>query len=216
MFGSVFVFPLVETTQTSFTCGKQRLRNDPRIYFHKLNLVQARRWRADSRLEQTLEERVKRNDEQRRFLLNPSAVKYLLTQAMTRENTEEEKAAATNRWFPFQLRREEKKRKNKKQRGNEGQRRFSEGNFDLCLEKSDNNGRKSSASTFVTVWNNHPSADGKKSLWNVNIVSCFPLLQGANASALEKEIGSEQFPVNEHYFGLVNVSDQYLSCAGSE
>ena len=30
--------------------------------------------------------------------------------------------------------------------------------------------------------------------------------QGANASALEKEIGSEQFPVNEHYFGLVNVS----------
>lgn len=30
-------------------------------------------------------------------------------------------------------------------------------------------------------------------------------LQGANASALEKEIGSEQFPVNEHYFGLVNV-----------
>lgn len=31
------------------------------------------------------------------------------------------------------------------------------------------------------------------------------LLQGANASALEKEIGPEQFPVNEHYFGLVNV-----------
>ncbi len=34
---------------------------------------------------------------------------------------------------------------------------------------------------------------------------CF-CLQGANASALEKEIGPEQFPVNEHYFGLVNVS----------
>lgn len=33
-----------------------------------------------------------------------------------------------------------------------------------------------------------------------------PPLQGANASALEKEIGPEQFPVNEHYFGLVNVS----------
>lgn len=31
------------------------------------------------------------------------------------------------------------------------------------------------------------------------------LFQGANASALEKEIGPEQFPVNEHYFGLVNV-----------
>ncbi|RXM93503.1 Ubiquitin carboxyl-terminal hydrolase 12 [Acipenser ruthenus] len=30
------------------------------------------------------------------------------------------------------------------------------------------------------------------------------LYQGANASALEKEIGPEQFPVNEHYFGLVN------------
>ncbi|XP_027676147.3 ubiquitin carboxyl-terminal hydrolase 12 isoform X2 [Chelonia mydas] len=29
-------------------------------------------------------------------------------------------------------------------------------------------------------------------------------LDGANASALEKEIGPEQFPVNEHYFGLVN------------
>ncbi|KAI1285927.1 Ubiquitin carboxyl-terminal hydrolase 46 [Halotydeus destructor] len=27
---------------------------------------------------------------------------------------------------------------------------------------------------------------------------------GANASQLEKEIGSEQFPTNEHYFGLVN------------
>uniref|UniRef100_A0A8C7E776 ubiquitinyl hydrolase 1 n=1 Tax=Naja naja TaxID=35670 RepID=A0A8C7E776_NAJNA len=30
------------------------------------------------------------------------------------------------------------------------------------------------------------------------------LSSGANASALEKEIGPEQFPVNEHYFGLVN------------
>lgn len=37
-------------------------------------------------------------------------------------------------------------------------------------------------------------------------VSFLLLLQGANASALEKEIGPEQFPVNEHYFGLVNVS----------
>ncbi|XP_058052790.1 ubiquitin carboxyl-terminal hydrolase 12-B-like isoform X2 [Ahaetulla prasina] len=27
---------------------------------------------------------------------------------------------------------------------------------------------------------------------------------GANASALEKEIGPDQFPMNEHYFGLVN------------
>jgi ubiquitin carboxyl-terminal hydrolase 12/46 len=30
--------------------------------------------------------------------------------------------------------------------------------------------------------------------------------QGTNASALEKDIGPEQFPINEHYFGLVNVS----------
>ncbi|MGH0136471.1 UNVERIFIED_CONTAM: hypothetical protein FKN15_060876 [Acipenser sinensis] len=27
---------------------------------------------------------------------------------------------------------------------------------------------------------------------------------GTNASALEKDIGQEQFPINEHYFGLVN------------
>lgn len=32
------------------------------------------------------------------------------------------------------------------------------------------------------------------------------LFQGTNASALEKDIGPEQFPINEHYFGLVNVS----------
>ncbi|XP_041461256.1 ubiquitin carboxyl-terminal hydrolase 12-like [Lytechinus pictus] len=36
--------------------------------------------------------------------------------------------------------------------------------------------------------------------------SCFSLVSrmGANASALEKEIGSDQFPPSEHYFGLVN------------
>lgn len=32
------------------------------------------------------------------------------------------------------------------------------------------------------------------------------LFQGANISQLERDIGSEQFPPNEHYFGLVNVS----------
>uniref|UniRef100_A0A6Q2X807 ubiquitinyl hydrolase 1 n=1 Tax=Esox lucius TaxID=8010 RepID=A0A6Q2X807_ESOLU len=36
----------------------------------------------------------------------------------------------------------------------------------------------------------------------VNLIRMCP--KGANASALEKEIGPEQFPVNEHYFGLVN------------
>ena len=36
------------------------------------------------------------------------------------------------------------------------------------------------------------------------------VLKGANASQLEKDIGSDMFPANEHYFGLVNVSyDQY-------
>ncbi|XP_072108818.1 ubiquitin carboxyl-terminal hydrolase 46 isoform X2 [Mobula birostris] len=29
-------------------------------------------------------------------------------------------------------------------------------------------------------------------------------IKGTNASALEKDIGPEQFPINEHYFGLVN------------
>ncbi|KAF3835130.1 hypothetical protein F7725_027688 [Dissostichus mawsoni] len=29
-------------------------------------------------------------------------------------------------------------------------------------------------------------------------------MMGTNASALEKDIGPEQFPINEHYFGLVN------------
>ncbi|KAI3368997.1 hypothetical protein L3Q82_025967 [Scortum barcoo] len=29
-------------------------------------------------------------------------------------------------------------------------------------------------------------------------------MSGTNASALEKDIGPEQFPINEHYFGLVN------------
>lgn len=29
--------------------------------------------------------------------------------------------------------------------------------------------------------------------------------QGGNVSQLERDIGSDQFPPNEHYFGLVNV-----------
>ena len=32
------------------------------------------------------------------------------------------------------------------------------------------------------------------------------VLKGGNASQLEKDIGSDMFPANEHYFGLVNVS----------
>jgi len=31
------------------------------------------------------------------------------------------------------------------------------------------------------------------------------VLKGTNSSQLEKELGSELFPPNEHYFGLVNV-----------
>ena len=34
------------------------------------------------------------------------------------------------------------------------------------------------------------------------------VLKGANASQLEKDIGSDLFPANEHFFGLVNVSIQ--------
>ena len=34
------------------------------------------------------------------------------------------------------------------------------------------------------------------------------VLKGGNASQLEKDIGSDMFPANEHYFGLVNVSIQ--------
>ena len=34
---------------------------------------------------------------------------------------------------------------------------------------------------------------------------CDFCLQGATATTLEKDIGAE-FPANEHYFGLVNVS----------
>ena len=32
------------------------------------------------------------------------------------------------------------------------------------------------------------------------------VLKGANASQLEKDIGTDLFPANEHFFGLVNVS----------
>ena len=32
------------------------------------------------------------------------------------------------------------------------------------------------------------------------------MLQGGNTSQLEKDIGAEMFPHNEHFFGLVNVS----------
>lgn len=42
------------------------------------------------------------------------------------------------------------------------------------------------------------------------ILSCLKnfdfLFQGANISQLERDIGADQFPPNEHYFGLVNVS----------
>ena len=36
-------------------------------------------------------------------------------------------------------------------------------------------------------------------------------VQGNNYSHLEKEIGSDQLPANEHYFGLVNVSSFFLN-----
>lgn len=51
---------------------------------------------------------------------------------------------------------------------------------------------------------NHPESL-KHTICHYMSIHVFIHFQGANASALEKEIGSEQFPVNEHYFGLVNV-----------
>lgn len=42
------------------------------------------------------------------------------------------------------------------------------------------------------------------------VSNCHISFQGANASQLEKEIGADQFPPNEHYIGLVNVSASIL------
>ena len=36
---------------------------------------------------------------------------------------------------------------------------------------------------------------------------------GANASQLEKDIGSDLFPPNEHYFGLVSLITTYFILA---
>lgn len=41
-------------------------------------------------------------------------------------------------------------------------------------------------------------------LREINALRTF-CLQGTNISQLERDIGSDQFPPNEHYFGLVNV-----------
>merc|ERR1712210_357103 len=38
-----------------------------------------------------------------------------------------------------------------------------------------------------------------------------PCTMGANASQLEKDIGSDLFPANEHYFGLVNFGNTCYS-----
>ena len=39
--------------------------------------------------------------------------------------------------------------------------------------------------------------------WTFNVFCC---VQGPNASQLEKELAVDQFPINEHFIGLVNVS----------
>lgn len=51
--------------------------------------------------------------------------------------------------------------------------------------------------------------DGARQMETPRTVSKFTSIctKGANALALEKEIGPEQFPVNEHYFGLVNLGN---------
>ena len=38
----------------------------------------------------------------------------------------------------------------------------------------------------------------------LNLSRLIPCTMGANASQLEKDIGSDLFPANEHYFGLVS------------
>nr|CAD7576301.1 unnamed protein product [Timema californicum] len=54
-----------------------------------------------------------------------------------------------------------------------------------------------SVPTFVTgMWKEEVGVTGSNN-------------QGANISQLERDIGSDQFPPNEHYFGLVNVSTVY-------
>ncbi|KAK7503716.1 hypothetical protein BaRGS_00004839 [Batillaria attramentaria] len=49
-----------------------------------------------------------------------------------------------------------------------------------------------------------PSEGERKECWQWQVMATRGYSWGANASQLEKEIGSEQFPANEHYFGLVN------------
>ena len=44
-----------------------------------------------------------------------------------------------------------------------------------------------------------------------NFFSLIPCAMGANASQLEKDIGSDLFPPNEHYFGLVNFGNTCYS-----
>nr|CAD7259356.1 unnamed protein product [Timema shepardi] len=45
----------------------------------------------------------------------------------------------------------------------------------------------------------------------VFFIVSFILFQGANISQLERDIGSDQFPPNEHYFGLVNFGNTCYS-----
>ncbi|XP_016367532.1 ubiquitin carboxyl-terminal hydrolase 12-like isoform X1 [Sinocyclocheilus rhinocerous] len=63
-----------------------------------------------------------------------------------------------------------------------------------------------SACAAVTVLNRGSVQHGGRRMEILMTVRKIALIctMGANASALEKEIGPEQFPVNEHYFGLVN------------
>lgn len=49
--------------------------------------------------------------------------------------------------------------------------------------------------------------------WLINLAFFF--VQGTNISQLERDIGSDQFPPNEHYFGLVNVSAKATTVTSS-
>lgn len=49
------------------------------------------------------------------------------------------------------------------------------------------------------------------SFLNSNFCRLIPCTMGANASQLEKDIGSDLFPQNEHFFGLVNFGNTCYS-----
>ena len=61
------------------------------------------------------------------------------------------------------------------------------------------------------IFRDTPSDSELRYLTIINCSSLIPCAMGANASQLEKDIGSDLFPPNEHYFGLVNFGNTCYS-----